>query len=156
MRVVLLLADAAQPDNNGKVSALGIGWTRTAAPSPPLGVLLFVDLSIDEVTRNEGSDRGLDLKVELYAEDGSAVTIDDGIRGRIPFSFIAQTPPLRVEDLLDRSIPVRIPIAAQLGPGLVSAPGQYYFRATAAFGDLETVAEEVFVALPGPPAAPVS
>ncbi|MFF3226164.1 hypothetical protein ACFYV7_25445 [Nocardia suismassiliense] len=48
MNITALLADSAQTDPTGKVHALGLGWSLTVTPTPPMALLLFIELSVGE------------------------------------------------------------------------------------------------------------
>lgn len=147
MKLTLLLADAAQPDSNGKVSCLGLGWTRTGLPQPPMAVILLVDVEVDEVQANEGAAHTLRASIQLFRDDGEAVMINTDDGQAAPFSFSAETGPMKVADLLTADVDVRVPIAISLGTGLLDAKGKYYFRASAVFGQFDATVDERFVVL---------
>lgn len=48
MKLVAFLADAAQADPQGKLHALGVGWTTLPTPTSPLAVVALADFSADE------------------------------------------------------------------------------------------------------------
>lgn len=151
MKAVLLLADAAQTDQQSKISALGLGWTRIGLPSRPMAVVLLVDLSLDEVVSAGGLDGpGLNAVIELYLADGSPVLVDGPSGDKVPFFVRAQTSPLDPSELLDPDMFIRIPVAIQIGNGLLSSTGAHFFRATASYGDIEATAEEHFSVIVAP------
>ncbi len=123
MNLTVLLADAAQIDANNKIYALGMGWTHTKVPSPPMAVIGLVEL--------EQADLPVDLGIRLELRDG-----DDTL-------MTMETPegprPVVVEvqargSALDESRtgePVVVPVAVQFGPGMLTKPGAYSVHMTA-------------------------
>jgi hypothetical protein len=48
MDAVVLLADSAATDATGKVHALGLGWTMTSSPTPPMAVVVLFHVPWDQ------------------------------------------------------------------------------------------------------------
>ena len=70
MRVAVILADAAQSTPDGKAHALGVGWTFTSAPTPPMSLIVLLDVDWSE------TDRDIPCQIDLVDEDGSPVELD--------------------------------------------------------------------------------
>ncbi|MCG7284947.1 hypothetical protein MHY85_03040 [Cellulomonas sp. ACRRI] len=122
MRLTLLLADAAQ-EAMGKVHSLGLGWNTTGTPTPPMAVVVLLDVGWDETNRD------IELLLELVDADGHPVTVP-GPFGDQPLNVTAQTQAGRPPGLPAGS-EVRIPLTVNIGPGLPLVAGQRYeWRAT--------------------------
>ncbi|MEU7633388.1 hypothetical protein AB0C34_25980 [Nocardia sp. NPDC049220] len=70
MKLTLWTADSAQPDPSGKAHALGLGWSVTTTPTPPMALVVFVDIGTDEEIREEYS-----LKVLLVDDEKNPVKL---------------------------------------------------------------------------------
>ncbi len=140
MELSLLLADAAQVDERNKVSALGLGWTQTTSPTPPMAVVVLAEFTTDEAGKTYY------LAVDLCDIDGKQVGLPVGPDGAAePLHIemeIAVNPPHGAED----SEILRIPAAVQIGP-LPLPPGRYRFQAKAA-GVEDSLVYESFRVLP--------
>ncbi len=66
---VLLLCDAAQADQQGKVHMLGAGWSRTGSPTAPQAVVAMLKIPWDRANQPIG------LKLALLDSDGKQVTL---------------------------------------------------------------------------------
>ena len=62
MRAKLLLADAAKV-SEGKVDALGLGWSTTTSPTPPAAIIILLQFGWDETNTSRA------LVVELLDAD---------------------------------------------------------------------------------------
>jgi hypothetical protein len=140
----LLLADAAQIDSEGKISALGLGWTGVVSPTPPIAIVLCVEVQPDEVPAN------FEVRFELLDADQNPWTPPDQTE---PFilrgagSVVPKDPP--------NPVPSLIPMALTLGPGIPLEPGIYHFRSTLEPSGGEAVSEQVvFLVRPRPPQPP--
>lgn len=123
MNLTVLLADAAQIDASNKVSALGMGWTHTTAPSPPMAVVGFVELAQADLPFTLG------IRMELRDADDTLVTMETAEGPRpVVIEVQAQGNPL---DESRAGEPVLVPIAAQFGPGMFTKPGVYAIHVTA-------------------------
>lgn len=70
MRVAVFLADAAQSTPDGKASALGLGWTFTASPTPPMTLVVLIDVDWSETNQD------IPLTIDLVDTDGAQVMFD--------------------------------------------------------------------------------
>lgn len=135
MKVDLLLADAAQVDDRNKVHAIGLGWTNVPTPTPNFTVVVILDLDNSEVPNP------ITVHISLLdAERNPARPTDVEGPGGITIAAGGQAAPLGPER---QGEPIRIPIAAPLGP-LALTPGLYFFRATAVVGKAVEHAEQAF------------
>ncbi len=117
MRAKILLADYAKV-SDGKVDALGLGWTTTVTPTPPAAVVLLLQIGWDE------TNRPLTGTLELLDADGQPVHVT-GPHGphplRISFSGEAGRPAgVPAGSMID------LPVTATLGPGLPLVASQRY------------------------------
>lgn len=80
MRATVLLADSAQSDPAGKVHALGLGWTVTSTPTPPMALVVLIEVDWTEANRK------IPFKAELLTADGHNVTAR-GPLGEQPISL---------------------------------------------------------------------
>lgn len=70
MKLTLHLADAAQPDQFGKVSALGLGWSQISTPLGPHALVLFLEVDASETNRSHH------FTIELVNEDGHTAVVN--------------------------------------------------------------------------------
>jgi len=123
MKVTVLLADSAQADQAGKVHALGLGWTLTGSPSPPMAVVLLIDVEWTETNQKYR------VKAELLTADGRPV-MAEGPAAPVPVAFEGEFEVGRPPGI-PHGTPGRLPVAVNIGPGLPLVPGQrYVWRAT--------------------------
>lgn len=123
MKLRLLLADSAQVGESNKVSALGIGWTRTITPTPPLAVIVLIDMDSREAGKKH------QLVIELCDQDGKPVVLAGGSDG-VPESGVrigAEITGDAAPDLVEGES-LRLAAAVQLGPGIPLSPGVYRFQ----------------------------
>ena len=121
MKVVSLLADAAQVDQQTKVHALGINWTHMPSPPLPMAIIVLTEVSPDEMPA------ALSIVIELLDSGGQPVSLPQPPDG--------QPKPLRIEGVGTASPreggnewePTTVPFVAQVGPGLPLEPGNYKF-----------------------------
>ncbi|MCX4095949.1 DUF6941 family protein [Nocardia sp. alder85J] len=126
MKLSVLLADSAQAGGDGKVHALGIGWSTIGTPTAPMSVIVLSDL--DE----EDRDDQYSFTVTLCGGDGD------------PYQFETETGKHALS--LDITLPApppngvpgarRLAAVANLGPGLLLPPGSYHWVATIGGSDL--------------------
>ena len=125
MKAILLLADAAQQDANGKVHALGVGWAVTSTPTPPIALIVVVDCEWSETNIKHT------ISVELVDADGQPVLVGHTPQG--------EPTPLTVEAELEVGRPAGLPpgtairnhLVINFAPGMPLDPGQKYtFRLT--------------------------
>jgi hypothetical protein len=69
MGAIILLADAAHASPDGKVHALGLGWSTTVTPLPPQAVVVLIKVPW---TRSNDVHKAV---VELVSTDGEPMTI---------------------------------------------------------------------------------
>ncbi|TLF72878.1 DUF6941 family protein [Nocardia cyriacigeorgica] len=137
MKLNLILADAAQEAPGGKLSALGIGWTRIKQPVPQFAVVGFAEMDPIEAEQPHS------LVVVLCDSDGNPIMggpdhellrIDAHLQGQL------------VNDLEKYEV-VRLQFGIPVPPGIPLEPGGYEFRATID-GDLDSAAACRFRVLP--------
>lgn len=123
MNLTVLLADAAQIDPTNKVSVLGMGWTHTRVPSPPVAVVAFVEV--------EQADLPVELSVrfELRDSDDTLVTMETP-EGPHPVVVEAQAQGNPLDESRTGE-PVLVPFVVQFGPGMFTKPGVHAVHMTA-------------------------
>ena len=144
MKLVFLVADAAQVDDRGKVHVIGLGWTNIPTVSPPLALVLIVDIEQHEAPNTVG------VKVELLDKNDQLAKVVRGQDSVETIQIIAGGQAMPLPD--DRAgEPNRLPLVIQLDRGIRIVPGTYKFRATVNIGAVasETV-DQVFRVLPEP------
>lgn len=119
MKVNVLLADSAQVDPGGKVHALGIGWTRTTAPTNPMAVVVLLDLDDQET-----AEKSHEVLLELIQADGKPASIGPANNHVRLTAKIEPQPGSSVE------IPIVAPVVVQLGPLDLAANEAFTWRAT--------------------------
>lgn len=73
MEATLFLADAAQVSPDGKLHALGVGWTHMASPiTSPCAVVFILHVPWDETNRK------IRWTLDLYDADGKPIVIPTG------------------------------------------------------------------------------
>lgn len=121
MKALLLLADAGQADNTGKLHALGVGWSVTGTPTPPMAMLIFIDVPWDQTNTKHK------LEIQLLDADGQLVTGGVGPLGdpqplfQVDAEFEAGRPPG-----IPPGTPIRQTLAIGLAPGMPLIPGEKY------------------------------
>ncbi|MFD3704511.1 DUF6941 family protein [Nocardia sp. NPDC058658] len=117
--MTILLADAAQDAPNGKVSALGAGWTRITEPIRGFVILGFAELERREV------DQPHKIVITLCDAVGEPFTGDLGEEViRVEVGVDGEHP----DDLTEHES-VRVQFAVQIPPGMPTPPGGYEFQA---------------------------
>lgn len=114
MRVNLLLADSGEVDPGGKLHALGIGWATTISPTPPMVVLLLLQIMPDET---DIFGHPLTINVSLRGQDGEQFLVPDSggndntiqIHGEATMS-----PPPQPQ----AGLPVSSSLVLTIGPGI--------------------------------------
>lgn len=141
MRLQIFLADAAQADERGKVSALGLGWRACGSPVPAFAVVLLIEIDWDETnTRHR-------LVCELLTQDGEPITVE-GPLGQQLIRFEADAEAGRPPGAAHGE-PQRVPLVFAFPPGLPLQPDRYQWRASVAGFD-EATAVEPFIVQPPP------
>lgn len=122
MQAAILLADSAQGDAQGKAHALGIGWSQTATPTPPMALLVFIDCPWDQTNRKHK------IEIDLVDADGAPVSFEQGPLGN-------PLPALHIEAEFEAGRPPGAPVGTSLrqpplvmnlAPGMPLTPGQKY------------------------------
>ena len=119
MRTQILLVDAAQADQSGKAHALGIGWNVTGTPTPPMALLILIEVGWHEANQRHS------LRAELQDEDGHPVLIasDTGEDTRVVIQaeYEVGRPPGSVP-----GVPLNMPIVFNIGGGIPLVAGRRY------------------------------
>ena len=123
MRLILLLADAAQADPSGKVNALGLGWNAIGAATVPFSVVLLMDVEWVE------TNRPYHVKVQLLTQDGQPVLVEGGDGARVPVVLEARAEVGRPPGLAPGSM-LRMPVVFTIGTGVPIPQGRYVWRAS--------------------------
>lgn len=126
----ILLANSAEMSSNGGISALGLGWQQTVTPTPPIAIIMLIEVPWDLANRK------LPIELVLVDEDGHAPLLNqDPMGNQAPVS-------------IDGEIEVGRPVGAKpgstlplnqtftLGPGLPLVPGKTYQWKLTIAGDL--------------------
>lgn len=118
----ILLADYAQVDPNGKVHAIGLGWTRTTTPVGNMGIIVILEFDQDEAEGHHTAD------VTLLDEDGFPAQLEqpegDDVQPRFSARFTIG--PIKDEK---SDFPITHPFAVNLPPGMpVEAGGIYTWQ----------------------------
>ena len=122
MEAHILLADSAQASPDGKVHALGLGWSNTVTPLPPQAVVILIKVPWD-LANEEHS-----LRVELQDEDGKGVSAAGPLGAQavvMEGTFEPGRPPG-----VRKGTPLDVPFAFNVGPGLPLSPGRYVWMLT--------------------------
>lgn len=123
VRATILLADSAQVDPAGKVHALGMGWSVTTAPTPPIALILLFQVPWTD------TNRPVLFRVRLLDGDGQPAVVGADPQGS-PLH-------LQVDGSTEVGRPAGLPagsavvknVVVPLRPGFELAPGvTYEFR----------------------------
>lgn len=145
MKVHLFLADAAQADPSGKVSALGLGWRSCPSPVPAFAIVIIIDVDWDETNRQHK------VTVELVDHDGHPATAT-GPFGPQAIRFEAVAEAGRAAGSV-RGMSVRLPLSISIGAGLQLDPGLYSWLVSVE-GFPDATATETFNVYPRPQQPP--
>jgi hypothetical protein len=147
VRVTLFLADAAQPEQaSNKVHALGVGWSVTGSPTPPMAVVALVKVPWDQSNIRHTA------VLALVDADGQPVTVPGP----------AGPQALRIEQEFEVGRPVGIPrgmeidhsLCVNLGPGLPLLPGSAYEWRLTLDGDEDAAEVVTFLIRQAPASQP--
>jgi hypothetical protein len=108
LRAIVLLAHSGHLDKGGIVSALGLGWSTSSAPTPQHVLIVFAEVEWSEI----GGE--FPIQAELIDSDGTRVAKTE------ESTINAQRNPVHPE-----GTPVTIPFIATIPP-LDLTPGQRY------------------------------
>lgn len=117
MDAQILLADAAQTAPDGKVHALGLGWSTIHTPLPPQAVVVLIKVPWDVTNVKHVA------VVELHDSDGEPVQLAGPLGSqpvRVEAEFETGRPPG-----LPRGTPIDLPLTFTVGPGMPLMPGRY-------------------------------
>lgn len=119
MDAQILVADSAQTTPDGKVHALGLGWSNTTTPLPPQAVVVFIKCPWDQTNDTHT------VAIEMVDADGKSVEFPgppDGAlqRVRIEGEFETGRPPG-----IRKGTPIDVPLAFNLDGGMPLPPGRY-------------------------------
>jgi hypothetical protein len=122
MEAHVLLADAAQRDQSGKIHALGLGWSNIGTPLPPHAIVLLVKVPWDQANRRHN------FQVELVDADGHPVTTSGPVGEqpvKVAGGFETGRPPG-----LPAGTPLDVAVPFNIGGGLPLPPGRYTWNLT--------------------------
>lgn len=119
MRTTVLLADSAQTDLQGKVHALGLGWSVTTSPTPPAAIVTLV-----EVDWNEANQK-YKIEFDLVDEDGHPVELANPFGEPEKLHFEAEFEMGRPPGI-PPGTPLVMPFTVPIGPGLPLQPNRSY------------------------------
>jgi len=116
----ILLADFAQT-SEGKVSALGLGWTITGTPTPPMAVILLIDIPWDKTNKKHK------VTLALLDADGHPVVVGQDANTGKPqhIQFNADVEAGRPAGIPEGT-EQRTSTAIAIGPGIPLTAGQAY------------------------------
>ncbi|MQY28678.1 DUF6941 family protein [Nocardia aurantia] len=119
MKISVLLADSAQAGTDGKVHALGIGWSTIGTPTAPMSVIVLSDLD------DEDREEQYSFTVTLCDRDGAAYEFETETgKHSLSLNITLPAPP-------PNGVPGarRLAAVANLGPGLLLPPASYHWVA---------------------------
>lgn len=122
MDAQIFLADAAQTSPDGKVHALGLGWSTTITPLPPQAVVVLIKVPWDV-----SNDPHVAV-VELHGSDGEPVQVPGPI-GMQPVKVEAQFETGRPPGL-PKGTPIDLPVTFTVAGGMTLPPGRYVWELT--------------------------
>jgi hypothetical protein len=117
----VLLADFAQTDGSGKVTAIGLGWSVISTPTPHHAVVVMLRVRWDEANMKHR----LQLRL-LTPADENTVTVPTP-SGPQPLGVEAEFEVGRPENLPAGST-IDHAFAINIGPGIALEPGRYEWR----------------------------
>ncbi|HET7689263.1 MAG TPA: hypothetical protein VFK41_02725 [Nocardioidaceae bacterium] len=117
MEATLLLANSAEEHaNKGMVNALGLGWSVTGTPTPPISLVLMIQVPWDQTNIKH------QVVIDLLDADGHPATVDGGGSGiRIEGTFEAGRPAGS-----PHGVPIDTAMIVNLGPGMTLSAGASY------------------------------
>jgi hypothetical protein len=119
VEATLLLANSAE-DHDGMVSALGLGWSMTASPTPPMALVLLMKVPWDQTNQPHK------VQIKLVDSDGQAPLIGQDDKGnpapiQIDGQFEVGRPPgIPHGTAIDNSLVINLP------PGMLLNAGTTY------------------------------
>lgn len=116
----MLLADYAKADQQGKITAVGLGWKTSPTPVPPHAVVIYLDIGWDETNQSHK------LTSDLLTADGQGVAIS-GPLGHQPVHFEAQVEAGRPPGAI-HGTEARLALAIGIPTEMPLPPGRYEWR----------------------------
>jgi hypothetical protein len=118
MEAHILLADSAAHDQqNGKIHALGLGWSKTTTPLPPQAIILLIKVPWTQANEQH------QLEIELVDADGHPVTVP-GQLGEQPVKIGGSFETGRPAGI-PSGTPLDVALTFNIGQGMPLAPGRY-------------------------------
>jgi hypothetical protein len=120
VKISVLLADSAQAGSDGKVHALGIGWSTIGTPTAPMSVIVLSDLDDQDLEEKYS------FTVTLCDNDGKVFEFETETgKHALSLDITLPAPP-------PNGVPGarRLAAVANLGPGLLLPPASYHWVAT--------------------------
>lgn len=114
MKVDLLLADSGEVDPNGKLHALGIGWTSTVSPTPPMVVILILQIM---PTETDILGHPLTINVSIRTQDGEQFLDTDPDGGSHPIQIQGDAM-INPSAELQAGLPISTSLVLPIGPGI--------------------------------------
>ena len=131
MEAVLLLANSAE-DHGGMVSALGLGWSVTGSPTPPMALVLLIKVPWDQTNRRH------DVRIQLVDSDGQPpLIVHDEAGNPAPVQVDGQFEVGRPAGL-PHGTPIDNTLVVSLPPGMPLRPGHMYEWRVHVDGDVVT------------------
>lgn len=121
MEAHVLLADFAQTDPTGKVHALGMGWSLTQSPTPPMAVIVIVKVGWDETNRPHH------MALSLVTADGEHAVTVPGPMGEVPLEVQGEFQVGRPAGLPEGST-IDHALAVNITQALLLEAGRYEWR----------------------------
>lgn len=120
MEATLLLADSALQSPDGKVHALGLGWSVTKAPTPPAAILLLIKVPWDQANRKQK------FVLQLLDTDSQQVMLP-GPMGDQPVRVEGEFESGRPAGL-PSGVPLDVQLVIPVAAGLPLTPGVYVWQ----------------------------
>jgi hypothetical protein len=147
VKITLLLADYAKSDEQGKITAVGLGWKNTPTPIPPHALVVYLDIDWNETNQPHK------LTCDLLTADGEEVLVQ-GPLGSQAAHFEAHVEAGRPPGAIHGAA-TRAALAIGINAHTPVAPGRYEWRVGVEGFPDQTVSESFQVmaapAQPGPP-----
>lgn len=151
MKGILMLADSAQQDPNGKFHALGATWNVIGTPLPAIALVAIIDCPWDQTNQQH------QLVIDLVDTDGRPVSFQQGPLGdaqpavHVVADFEVGRPPG-----MPHGNSIRQQLVINMSPGMPLPPGQNYeFRMTIDGQHMDSWLATFYVRAPEvPPAFP--
>lgn len=120
MKITVLLADYAKADQQGKITAVGLGWKTCPTPVPPHAIVIYLDIGWDETNQPHK------LTADLLTADGIGVAVSGPV-GVQPVHIEAEVEAGRPPGAIHGS-EARLALAVGLPTEMPLPPGRYEWR----------------------------